>query len=254
MVNVVRSSRAAFLASALLLCLSLPLTTRAQLSADRPGFGTGTTTVEVGAVQVGLGYALRGNGSTSHEIGQGVLRYGLTDGIELRGGVNSYVLTGAPVDNGYSGTTVGVKLRLYENDVASVSGLASLGLPTETGGLSTPDDRARQDLVLAFDGAVGEAVTVSINGGTSFYYASGVQNDREWEALFIPTVSLGHAESVGAYAGYAGFYNDGPSRHWVEGGITYLTTPDTQLDVNTGYRVDGDADPFFIGIGVAHRF
>lgn len=254
MLEMHRSSLPAFLVGALILCLSLPLTTHAQISADRPGFGTGATTVGSGTVQASLGYAFRGNGRTSHELGQGVLRYGLADGVELRGSVNSYVVTDATVDNGYSGTTVGAKVGLFKNDFSAVSAVASVGLPTETGGLSTPDDRARQDLVLLFDRDLSEAVTVSINGGTSFYYASGTQNDRDWEALLIPTLSFGLSDSVGAYAGYAGFYDESRARNWIEGGVTYLATSETQFDVNMGYRMDGRSNPFFVGAGVAHRF
>lgn len=256
MTTVLPSSRAIALTITitLLASLGLPLDTYGQISADRPGFGTGTATVGSGTVQASLGYAGNGNGITSHELGQLLLRYGVSDRFELRGGINSYVVIEAPFDNGYSGTSVGAKVRLFKNDISALSGVATLGLPTETGALSGPDDRARQDLVLAYDGALGDGLTLSVNGGTSFYYASGIQNDRDVEVLFIPTLSFGLAESVGAYVGYAGFYDDGPTRSWVEGGITMLSNANTQLDVNTGLRVDDNGDGFFVGAGVAHRF
>lgn len=250
------SSRATALAItiALLVSLGLPSAAYGQISADRPGFGTGTATVGSGTIQASLGYAVNGNGITSHELGQLLLRYGISDGFELRGGVNSYVVVEAPLDNGYSGTSVGAKVRLFENDISALSGVATLGLPTETGGFSGPDDRARQDLVLAYDGALGDGITLSVNGGTSFYYVSGLQNDRDVDVLFIPTLSFELAESMGAYVGYAGFYDDGPNRSWVEGGITIVSNIDTQLDVNTGLRIDSNGNGFFVGAGVAHRF
>jgi hypothetical protein len=59
---------------------------------------------------------------------------------------------------------------------------------------------------------------------------------------------------VDAFVGYGGFYGKTDNRSWVEGGVTVLATPDTQLDVNGGVRVYGNADsPFFLGAGVAYR-
>jgi hypothetical protein len=241
--------------AALLLLLSGagPLASHAQISADRPGFGDGSATVAPGTFQAGLGYAVNGNGFTSHELGQLFLRYGLLDGLELRGGVGSYVVNESPVDDGYGGTSVGAKLRLFRNDVSTLSGVATLGLPTGTGAFDTPDDRARQEVKLAYDGALGEGLTLSVNGGASFFYAEGTQEDRAVEWLFIPTLSFGLTDDVGAYVGYAGFYTDAANANWVEGGFTLLATLDTQLDVNTGLRVDEGSD-FFVGLGVAHRF
>jgi len=250
----VRFFRRGLTVAALLLLLSVaaPLAAHGQISADRPGFGDGTATVAPGTFQAGLGYAVNGNGFTSHELGQLLLRYGLLDGFELRGGVGSYVVNESPFDDGYSGTSVGTKVRLFRNEVSALSGVATLGLPT--GDAFGTADRARQELKLAYDGALGDGLTLSINGGASFFYDEGVQEDRAVEWLFIPTLSFGLADEVGAYVGYAGFYTDGANSNWVEGGLTLLATLDTQLDVNTGLRVDDDGDAFFVGLGVAHRF
>ncbi|MEF8940074.1 MAG: transporter [Salinivenus sp.] len=245
-------SRLASAAFALLVAatLSLAPSASAQISADRPGFGDGTATVAPGTFQAGLGYAVNGNGVTSHELGQLFLRYGVTDALELRGGVGSYVAIESPFDNGYNGTGVGAKLRLFQNETSALSGVATLGLPTGTGAFDTVDDRARQTVKLAYDGALGEGLTLSVNGGASFFYT----DDSAVEWLFIPTLSFGLTETTGAYVGYAGFYDDGPNANWVEGGLTLLANPDTQLDVNTGLRVDDNGDDFFVGLGVAHRF
>ncbi len=238
----------------LLLSAGLPSASSAQISADRPGFGDGTTTVAPGTFQAGLGYAFNGNGSNSHELGQLFLRYGLSNRIEVRGGVGSYVVLESPRDNGYGGTSVGTKVRLTQTDLWALSGVASLGLPTGTGPFDTADDRARQEVKLAFDGALGKTITVSVNGGAGFFYSSGVQNDRAVEWLFIPTLSFGVTETTGAYVGYAGFYTDATNSNWVEGGVTFLPNSDTQFDVNTGLRLDEVSDAFFLGLGVARRF
>lgn len=260
-------SRLASAALALLLAATLNLapSASAQISADRPGFGDGTATVAPGTFQAGLGYAVNDNGVTSHELGQLFLRYGVTDALELRGGVGSYEVTDG--ENGYNGTGVGAKLRLFQNETSALSGVATLGLPTGTGAFDTVDDRARQTVKLAYDGALGDGLTLSVNGGVSFFYSSGQElatlddgtagaygNDRAVEWLLIPTLSFGLTETTGAYVGYAGFYTDGLNANWVEGGVTLLASPDTQLDVNTGLRVDDNGDDVFVGLGVARRF
>jgi hypothetical protein len=244
----------ATVALVLVTSLGLAPSGTAQIAADRPGFGDGTTTLDAGTFQAGLGYAFNGNGLNSHELGQLLLRYGLIDGVEVRGGVGSYVINESPADDGYAGTSVGTKVRLLRSELWTLSGVATLGLPTGTGFFDSRDDRARQELKLAFDGALGEDLTFSVNGGASFFYSSGVQDDRAVEWLFIPTLSFSVTETTGAYVGYAGFYDDGPNANWVEGGVTYLYNTDTQLDVNTGLRVDDNGDNFFLGVGVARRF
>lgn len=233
---------------------TVPLVSNAQISADRPGLGTGAATVTAQTFQSELGYAFNSNGYNSHELGQLLVRYGVTNAVELRGGIGSYFVNEDPFGNGYAGTTVGAKVRLFRNETSTLSGVATLGLPTNTGLFDTPDDRARQELVLAFNGALGTGVDLTLNGGSRFYYAAGLQDDRAVEWLFIPTLSFGVTQTADAYVGYGGFYRDGSNTNWVEGGLTFTTSPSTQLDLNTGLRVDDNADAFFLGLGLAHRF
>jgi hypothetical protein len=255
MIDTTRLSHWSLARAALALVFGMtPLSSSAQISADRPSFGDGTATVRPGTFQAGLGYAFNGNGLNSHDLGQLLLRYGVTDALEVRGGVNSYVVNESPVGNGYVGSGIGAKLNLLETETSALSGVATVSLPTGTGVYDTIDDRARQEVKLAFDGALGEGLTLSMNGGASFYYSAGVQDDRAVQWLFIPTLSVDVTDTVGAYVGYAGFYDEGSNENWVEGGLTFLSSLDTQFDVNTGLRVDENANDFFVGLGVAHRF
>lgn len=255
----------AFFASLVLLA-SVDVPARAQLTADRPGFGDGASTVTPRTVQMELGYAYTGNGETTHELGQLLLRYGLTNALELRGGIGSLFLTnprrsaslattaGSVWEGGYSGTSAGVKLRLYDTRATTLSSVATVELPTEAGTNRTPDDRARQEVKLAFDASLIRSLTVSVNVGTAFFYASGFRDDRASEWLFIPTLSMPLSDSIGTYLGYAGFYSDSPDTHWLEAGLAVLEDSDTQFDVNAGLRLDGQSDAFFLGGGIAHRF
>lgn len=231
-----------------LLLLIEPGPAAAQFAPDRPGFGDGTSIVRAQTLQAELGYALGVNGRTTHELGQLLLRYGMNDALELRGHVNSYVVSDRA--DGYSGTGVGAKVRLWRSPLSQLSGVATLDLPTGTGPFDSPDDRARQELKLAFDGALGDNLTLSANGGLRFFYTDDAQT--EW--LFIPTLSTNLNARTGFYVGYAGFYTENMDMNWVEGGLTYLSGPNTQLDINGGLRLDEGSRRVFLGLGLAHRF
>lgn len=222
-----------------------------QIGADRPGFADGAVTMEDATLQAELGYAMQQNGSRAHEIGQVLLRGGLTDRIELRGRMGSFRVTDG--DAGYEGAAVGTKIGVFETRSANVGLLSMTALPvgTTAGAL----DRVRQELIVAFTGAFPGGVVMSVNAGSRFFYSTGARNDRSSDGLFIPTLAFGLSESIGAFLGYAGFYGQAENRNWVEGGVTILTSADTQIDVNGGVRVDGNADsPVFVGVGIARRF
>ncbi len=239
------------IALALLLPLALallaPPAATGQIAADRPGFGDGTATVAPGTVQAELGAAAANDDfGTNGELGQLLLRYGVADVLELRGGVGSVALD-AP-DTEYTGTSVGGKLRLVQSSLSTLSVVSTWALPTGSGAFE--NERVSQTLALAFNGALGEGLGISVNGGTEVPYGG----DGDPSYLFIPTLSVDLADGVGGYVGYAGFYSTGLNTNYVEAGLTLLSSPNTQLDVNTGLRVDEDRSAFFAGLGLAHRF
>ena len=54
------------------------------------------------------------------------------------------------------------------------------------------------------------------------------------------------------FAGWAGSFSSDGDAHFAEGGLTYLPTPDIQLDLNGGRDVErGD---WFLGVGLATRW
>jgi hypothetical protein len=235
----------ALLLSLAALSLAPPAAT-GQISADRPGFGDGTTTVAPGTFQAELGAAAANDDfGTNAELGQLLLRYGVADFLELRGGVGSFALD-AP-DTEYTGTSVGGKLRLLRAPLSELSLVSTWSLPTGTGAFDS--ESVSQTLKLAYNGALGEDLSVSANVGTALPY-----DDADPSYLFIPTLSFSLADQVGAYVGYAGFYSTGLNTNYVEAGVTLLSGPDTQLDVNTGLQVDEYQGAFFVGLGLAHRF
>jgi len=220
---------------------------QSTISPDRPGFGDGTATVAPGTVQAELGAAAANDDfGTNAELGQLLLRYGVADFLELRGGVGSFALDAPNTE--YTGTSVGGKLRLLQSSLSAVSLVSTWSLPTGTGAFES--DRVSQTVALAYDGALGEDLGLSVNAGTDVPYGG----DADPSYLFIPTLSFSLADQVGAYVGYAGFYTTGLNTNYVEAGLTLLSSPNTQLDINTGLQVDEYQGAFFVGLGLAHRF
>lgn len=240
--------------------LLLPTGAQAQdvISSDRPGIGNRPATVAPGTFQAELGYGFNreenpGSETTLHDVGQLLLRFGATERLEIRGGVGSLGFrSNGTDDSGYQGLNLGAKANLFQSETASVSALATTSLQsTQTGTFDGVDDRARQDLTLIGNFALGTRLSLTTNVGTQFFYT----DDAAQSFTFIPTLNIGLNDQIGAYVGYAGTYNDGPNQNFVEGGLTFLATPNTQLDVNTGFRIDDNVDTgFFLGLGIAQRF
>jgi hypothetical protein len=228
--------------------LVLPNTAVGQgaITADRPGFGDGASVLAPRTVQIGAGaVAATDDFGANGEIGQVLLRVGVTEFLEVRGGVGSAAIDAPDLE--YTGTSLGAKLRLVQQPTSTVSLVSSWSLPTGSGAFTS--DVVAQTLKLAVDGALGEDLTLSVNGGATVPYDDG---DPVYQ--LIPTLTIAVNETVGAYVGYAGFYADGPNANFVETGVTLLSSLDTQLDLNTGLQIDDNGDAFFIGAGIAHRF
>lgn len=239
-------SLAAFLAAALCLGVGAPAAHAQAFSPDRPGLGDGVAVVGAGVGQVELGAAVVSDPlGTGGEVGQVLLRYGVTPLIELRGVVGSVALDRPETE--YTGTSLGVKAALLQTPTSALSAQTTVGLPTGTGAFDTD---VAQTIKLIYNGALGEGLSLTVNGGTTLIYG-----DEATSSFFlIPTLNVSVTDRVGAYVGYAGTYTEATNANLVEAGLTVLSALNTQLDVNTGLRLDEGRDDYFIGVGLAHRF
>ncbi len=220
---------------------------QSPIAADRPGFGDGASPLSAGTFQAEFGAAASNDDfGRNGEVGQLLFRYGVSDIFELRGGVGSLALN-AP-DTEYTGTSVGAKLRLLQSPLSTLGVVSTWDLPTGSGAFGA--DNVAQTLALAYDGALGEDLGISVNVGAAAPYADGA----DLSYLFIPTLSFRVTDRTDGYVGYSGTYTDGLNTNFVEAGLTFLSSPDTQLDLNTGLQLDSNRDAFFVGIGLAHRF
>jgi len=223
------------------------------IAPDRPGIGSGTHTVEPGTVYLEGGVQYFGTGFIDqYSFGQVLLRTGLSDRVELQGQLNSYVfldVAGVELD-GFQDIGIGLKtdlLNASDRKPLDLSVLTSLSFPTGSDDFS--NDEVIPSIVLLGNLAISDQWSLDSNLGYTFQFDD---LDGQWLFTLTPATAIPGPDNLGLYFGYAGFYTSVDSRHFIEAGLTLLTAPGFQLDLNSGLELeDGDA---FIGIGAAKRF
>jgi hypothetical protein len=227
---------------------------------DRPDFTEGTATVPVGMAQLENGYtATREADVRGQTIGEGLLRIAVAERAEIRLGVNSYATTKAGPTRaaGFEDPSVGFKLRLVAPDAARsrlVPELSLLGvttLPSRRGPFR--ESTVQPEAKLAAGWEVSERVGLSSNLG----FGSATESRRRFSQLSA-SGSLGYAVSarVGAFAEYYGL-TAGPGAglaHYFDGGVTYLLTPNLQVDARGGAGANGPAPDRLWGVGLSTRW
>lgn len=225
---------------------------------DRPGFGDGSAIVAGGHIQVEAGYGFSDFGpARQHDFGQLLVRYGISERVELRGLLNSYsVLDNGDDEQGLQDLALGAKVNLVAGDGAvlgtpNVTLIATAGLPT--GNEAFTNDAVVTEVKLAADGVLAERLGIGANLG---YSINVDDTDRN---LVIAYVALGttlpNQPDLGFFAGfYSLFPQEGDSTTGVDGGLTWLLNPQTQLDVNLGTGLGDNALDVAFGVGIAHIF
>lgn len=244
-------------ASTVLLALLLPGALRAQerppapgILSDRPGLGDGAHVLGAGVWQLEVGAAWAGgSGADVFSLGQGLLRYGVGP-FELRLHPNSFVVArgGDESVEGLEDMAIGLKVPLAAGEGAQVSVVGAVTLPTGADAFTADQKTAWGTLVV--ETSLSERVGVAFNGGYAFPF-DGV-GDGRWSFLVTPGFAVPSVEGLGLYAGYAGFYGDGPDTHILEAGLARASGADLQWDVNAG--VDVDTGEVFLGVGIARRW
>jgi len=231
--------------------IATPVVAMDNIVTDRPDFTESTDTVPLGWIQVENGYTYtRGDNTSTHSLGEGLIRVGLTPTTELRVGFPNYQVSGA--QSGLSDTEIGVKCTVREQDhaIPATAIIFASSLPTGGSDFRNNDLQLTAKLCMEWELTPQWGVAANLN-----YEASGNGEDR-----FNPlssSLSFGYSltDSVGLFAEYYGFYpqeKNGGAAHTLNGGITLLITPDIQMDARVGKTLSDDS--WFIGAGTAFRF
>lgn len=222
------------------------------ISADRPGYSTGTSIVSAGHFNVELGMTSSFGNNVPKTITQTLpitnIRVGVTQDVELEiqwGGLSF----ANPGSNRTSGDiAVGGKYRLQAGDNYHLSTLGLLGLPTGSGTATSPTPL----LGLLWDYSMAE-------GSTLFGVVQASANKvGAWQSNAQASLGLSHGYDD-KLSTFIELFTDvhvnytGGNTNMLDSGVSYLYTDQIQLDLSVGYSLDRKASDF-IGLGVARRF
>jgi len=224
--------------------------------ADRPGFSTGTYTVEPGHFNVELGYEASfsnsGASRTTHTAPLTDVRVGVVPEMEI-----DLMWSGWSIDRvaGNSSTStsdmaIGGKYRLVSQPQYNITALGALSLPT---GSTASSGEMNPTVALIWDYVLSDSVTAF---GMAQIASSVESADRHYN--FQPAVGLSFdlTDKLGTFVE---FYSDKQlmshtqRSDMMDTGITYLLTDSTQLDFSVGLSLDNRSDDF-VGAGIAMRF
>jgi hypothetical protein len=231
------------------------------LVTDRPDFTESAETVPRGGIQLEFGYTYGKDGDVeSHSLGELLLRAALGGRAELRLGLNSWAWQDDPgqSNDGLENVFLGAKFMLLEapdepgSPRPGMALLVGTGIPTGSDQIGEKHLEPGARLALAWD--LNGRAGLSTNIG---YAWISQQGEGIGELSGSLALGYGLTDSVGCYIEYYQFvYTEAGSNDpgYVNGGLTWLTTDNFQLDWRAGYQVTGEGSEFFTGIGGSWRW
>lgn len=234
------------------------------LTTDRPDFTESTSTIPRGHFQIEGGTTLnRVEDEDSTTFGELLVRIGMGDSWELRLGAGSYsrVETAGDTVSGRDDPSVGVKIRFTEDADQLAPGQPAASLILLTSIPEGDDELTADEWVPEAKLALGWSLSPRLSLSSNLNYAYAVDDAGDAERFHQLGASLSGAFSVtgriGTFLEWYGFSEeaeDGPSTHYLNGGVTFLIHNDLQIDARVGTGLN-DADPdWFVGIGGGIRF
>jgi hypothetical protein len=228
------------------------------LVTDRPDTTESPEVVGRGRFQLEAGYSFLDQAERdSHEFGELLGRLGLSDAVELRIGLNSFAwqLGQGHSTTGLRNASLGAKIKLLHGDGDGLPDLAvivSTSVPTGT--VEGASDSLEPAALLAASWTLSRSVGLAVNAGYANIEGEGRRLDE-----FKASAAFGFmlTDRWGAFVEYFGIYpgqSDGVTITGVDTGLTWLWTPDLQLDTRVGYEFSGAEDTFFLGVGLSSRW
>jgi hypothetical protein len=225
-----------------------------RLSADRPTFSAGPSTVAPGRVQVEAGY--RHNRFDDGDVETDILpeanvRQGLVPGLEANLAMDGYVERRTPGRDrsGVGDLAAGFKMGQWTTPFGRFGVLARAVLPTGDAPGTVDDPGVTAAALWARDLNPYAHLFGTLQAGVDDAFGDA---DTTWYPAFgIDTLLTGSLRGFLEY--YAAIPEAGGTGHTVSTGLTLGMGPETQLDLHFGAGLSDEA-PDSAGFGVAHRF
>jgi hypothetical protein len=236
---------------------------------DRPDQTESALVVPVRTVQIELGTLftdadLGSEDTESIAILPALVRIGILPVLEARVGFAGWTRTstssgGASTsESGIGSVEVGLKVRVKEGRGMSptVAVLGSALLPTGTAGIRA--ERVDPAVRVALSHALSDRVGLGYNLGVRLFSPATDSGaiTTETESIYTVAVGFGLTQTIGFFLEGFGAVpvSDGAvSAHLLDGGFTFAPLNNLQFDVSGGFGYAGQADDWFVGLGVSFR-
>jgi hypothetical protein len=245
-----------------------------EIETDRDSFTPATTTAGRRRLIVESAYSFLNNRGfkESHSFPELILRYGLTDRVELRLGWNADIGgSGNDISSAGAGSegdesrrgriereyslAYGAKIRLTgQSRWVPQSALIVQGF-TPTGGSAGTPNASR--LIATYVAGWQFPNRWKFDTAMRYGYASeSGDHFNQWSPSAVLRVPLG--EKWSTHAEYFGIVTTGRERnstlHFVSTGMHYLVTPDLEIGVRVGWGLNDPSARFFANAGFGWRF
>jgi hypothetical protein len=214
----------------------------AWIVADRPGLADGPTTVDFMVAQLEIG--VTGEGGDEERVAiPALLRYGITDRLELR--IASDIFSWTSDRGDFGPVAAGFKLRLREGELP-LSLIASVQPPSGGGSLRTTAFESEARLV----SEIGLAERLSLTPNLGLALVEG----GDATAIFAATLERDLGNLL-PFVDFETSFGSGETSMIADFGVAWLVWPEMQLDLSAGIDVVGSAYPeWFIAAGYNHQY
>lgn len=225
------------------------------VSPDRPSFSGSSHIVPSGHLQLegGAGRVRFGSGS-SDDVGELLVRAGISDRIEIRAVLPSYDLARTPGVrlSGASDASIEAKALLKAGGRSAFGVLVSAELPT--GSRSVSEHRLQPGATFIWDLNISKSLSLTTNTTYSRATSSG---ERYNYRSGVSTLNLALPANVGVFAEFYAFNAPGaPTQKYTAGGATWTIRKRTAIDISGGLGLSNDAHgpDRYCSIGVSRLF
>lgn len=230
-----------------------------QIITDRPDQTESSSTVPKGSLQIEMGLvaqSMEDNAINSFAGPSTLLRYGITDWIELRifNQYESHKIEYWGIDdrkiNGFSDIEIGTKVQLFKKEGVNteIAFLSHAVIPTAKDELTNDKIGTINKLSIAHE--LTERLGLGYNIGYDYV-------GQTHAFTYSAALGFGITESLGGYVEPYGVYAEqGFFESYFDFGLTYLTSDNFQLDASYGFGMNNDMQYFSAGFSwnIPHLF
>lgn len=221
----------------------------------RPGFGTGTSAVPIGRLQVELGYTYTdgpgGHETDSQSVPNTLLRFGVIDTVELRLSTAGYIDREGGED-GFDDFRIGSKIEVMGQDgiIPKLALQPSFKIPMKDASNSDELDPLLQ-VPASWNLGGGWGMLMNFNIGA----VSDEKKDTETVLAHSVLISRALTDRAWVFAEYFAEYpRDSAETQNVDFGGAYLINNNLQIDASVGFGLNDDSNDMFVSTGVSFRF